>query len=114
MRTAYVFDRTEIITLVISFFFSSRRRHTISNRDWSSDVCSSDLLLEHPRGLGPRRRPAVGGAEAAVDPCGQIGVHGPASWSGRYQYGPSPGSRLIAPGRAPPKRRRRPVRDAAD
>src|SRR3989440_8787890 len=26
------------------FFFSSRRRHTISDRDWSSDVCSSDLL----------------------------------------------------------------------
>src|SRR6266403_3963623 len=25
------------------FFFSSRRRHTISLRDWSSDVCSSDL-----------------------------------------------------------------------
>src|SRR6266704_6263117 len=25
------------------FFFSSRRRHTISKRDWSSDVCSSDL-----------------------------------------------------------------------
>src|SRR5206468_8143905 len=25
------------------FFFSSRRRHTISDRDWSSDVCSSDL-----------------------------------------------------------------------
>src|SRR5699024_11611496 len=24
-------------------FFSSRRRHTISERDWSSDVCSSDL-----------------------------------------------------------------------
>src|SRR5690349_15456916 len=27
----------------ISFFFSSRRRHTRSLRDWSSDVCSSDL-----------------------------------------------------------------------
>src|SRR5699024_11851064 len=27
----------------INFFFSSRRRHTISKRDWSSDVCSSDL-----------------------------------------------------------------------
>src|SRR5699024_11355904 len=27
-----------------SFFFSSRRRHTRSKRDWSSDVCSSDLL----------------------------------------------------------------------
>src|SRR5699024_11254283 len=25
--------------------FSSRRRHTISKRDWSSDVCSSDLSL---------------------------------------------------------------------
>src|SRR5438874_11799777 len=27
------------------FFFSSRRRHTRSLRDWSSDVCSSDLSL---------------------------------------------------------------------
>src|SRR5438067_11275694 len=26
------------------FFFSSRRRHTRSKRDWSSDVCSSDLI----------------------------------------------------------------------
>src|SRR6266511_440178 len=34
------------------FFFSSRRRHTRFSRDWSSDVCSSDLttlvyVLEH-------------------------------------------------------------------
>src|SRR5690625_7117488 len=28
------------------FFFSSRRRHTRWPRDWSSDVCSSDLMLE--------------------------------------------------------------------
>src|SRR3989440_2748231 len=27
----------------VCFFFSSRRRHTRSDRDWSSDVCSSDL-----------------------------------------------------------------------
>src|SRR5207253_6398809 len=27
------------------FFFSSRRRHTRWPRDWSSDVCSSDLTL---------------------------------------------------------------------
>src|SRR5207245_8049188 len=27
-----------------SFFFSSRRRHTRCYRDWSSDVCSSDLF----------------------------------------------------------------------
>src|SRR5437868_14931340 len=29
--------------LTCFFFFSSRRRHTRSKRDWSSDVCSSDL-----------------------------------------------------------------------
>src|SRR5438105_12362215 len=36
------------------FFFSSRRRHTISTRDWSSDVCSSDLVddVDLVRGLG--------------------------------------------------------------
>src|SRR5690606_40937790 len=27
----------------VYFFFSSRRRHTRFSRDWSSDVCSSDL-----------------------------------------------------------------------
>src|SRR5699024_11910474 len=31
-----------IVTLFM-FFFSGRRRHTRSKRDWSSDVCSSDL-----------------------------------------------------------------------
>src|SRR5438309_10069251 len=30
--------------LVFFFFFSSRRRHTRWNCDWSSDVCSSDLV----------------------------------------------------------------------
>src|SRR5699024_11592747 len=29
-----------------NLLFSSRRRHTISKRDWSSDVCSADLILE--------------------------------------------------------------------
>src|SRR5690606_41084311 len=29
--------------LSVFFFFSSRRRHTRFSRDWSSDVCSSDL-----------------------------------------------------------------------
>src|SRR5437870_11297889 len=36
---------------VVLFFFSSRRRHTRWPRDWSSDVCSSDLLSSY---LGPR------------------------------------------------------------
>src|SRR5207245_3703776 len=30
----------------LCFFFSSRRRHTRCYRDWSSDVCSSDLDIE--------------------------------------------------------------------
>src|SRR3712207_7445394 len=33
---------------VYLFFFSSRRRHTRYWRDWSSDVCSSDLLTTVP------------------------------------------------------------------
>src|SRR5207245_4041516 len=31
-------------TILYHFFFSSRRRHTRCYRDWSSDVCSSDLI----------------------------------------------------------------------
>src|SRR5207302_3212164 len=34
-------------TCIYFFFFSSRRRHTRFSRDWSSDVCSSDLLPWH-------------------------------------------------------------------
>src|SRR6266480_5366789 len=38
----------------IDFFFSSRRRHTRWTGDWSSDVCSSDLLLSPAcSGRGP-------------------------------------------------------------
>src|SRR2546429_3134357 len=43
--------------VVFFFFFSSRRRHTRCSRDWSSDVCSSDLsachihlAADHPEG----------------------------------------------------------------
>src|SRR5699024_11337972 len=45
------------------FFFSSRRRHTRSKRDWSSDVCSSDLgiLVRHITGLS-----AAGGFTGAT------------------------------------------------
>src|SRR5256885_4166329 len=31
--------------ILFCFFFSSRRRHTRLQGDWSSDVCSSDLIL---------------------------------------------------------------------
>src|SRR6266511_5170601 len=45
----FFFSRYQLISFF--FFFSSRRRHTRFSRDWSSDVCSSDLLRpgEPPR-----------------------------------------------------------------
>src|SRR6266446_935478 len=45
---------------VYFFFFSSRRRHTRLQGDWSSDVCSSDLV---ELDLEPPRQPAHGGLE---------------------------------------------------
>src|SRR5690349_17498938 len=38
------------------FFFSSRRRHTRSLRDWSSDVCSSDLINHGFEKKGDKKR----------------------------------------------------------
>src|SRR5207245_8760496 len=49
------------ILSVLLFFFSSRRRHTRCYRDWSSDVCSSDL-------------PSIGVALTLVDPNGLTAV----------------------------------------
>src|SRR6266511_2717592 len=55
------------------FFFSSRRRHTRFSRDWSSDVCSSDLVgIEQrvaPRGDRGHRGGGnrLGGARARHD-----------------------------------------------
>src|SRR2546429_6198795 len=43
------------------FFFSSRRRHTRCSRDWSSDVCSSDL-----RSFQPAQASATGSAPVSV------------------------------------------------
>src|SRR5699024_2797756 len=61
-----------------AFFFSSRRRHTRSKRDWSSDVCSSDLQGVGDHGqtgdvdqvFGDRGR---GGARRQAD--GAVGLH---------------------------------------
>src|SRR5688500_19440569 len=38
-----------------SFFFSSRRRHTRLQGDWSSDVCSSDLVVASMSGCAGQR-----------------------------------------------------------
>src|SRR6266542_4776335 len=64
----------------ISFFFSSRRRHTRCYRDWSSDVCSSDLFqaddADRPREPPSRdQRTRVGdtaGLAGIVHPGGQM------------------------------------------
>src|SRR5207245_3474573 len=50
--------RSLTLRIGLIFFFSSRRRHTRCYRDWSSDVCSSDL------GRGPRE---VGHRPVALD-----------------------------------------------
>src|SRR2546426_2740281 len=38
-----------LLPLCLYFFFSSRRRHTRLQGDWSSDVCSSDLAVLRPQ-----------------------------------------------------------------
>src|SRR5690606_40836987 len=49
------------------FFFSSRRRHTRFSRDWSSDVCSSDLSREDALILEEEKLGAVGGYHDRFD-----------------------------------------------
>src|SRR5437588_11240742 len=49
---------------MVVFFFSSRRRHTRSLCDWSSDVCSSDL--ERERGGAAGRRFTLIGRDGTV------------------------------------------------
>src|SRR5207245_1483503 len=57
-----------VLTNVFLFFFSSRRRHTRCYRDWSSDVCSSDLIASSkPAGaVGAARLAALAGFEDAI------------------------------------------------
>src|SRR5947209_4093320 len=55
------------LSFVVFFFFSSRRRHTRYWRDWSSDVCSSDLHPFDAEIVAQRRlllRPGMVEAEA--------------------------------------------------
>src|SRR5205085_5753521 len=55
---------------ILFFFFSSRRRHTRFDCDWSSDVCSSDLRqpARPPRQARARRRRLAATAAAALAP----------------------------------------------
>src|SRR5206468_6035533 len=57
------------------FFFSSRRRHTRSDRDWSSDVCSSDLGMVPGTALPPKAAtPEPGAAARALAAIRQAGA----------------------------------------
>src|SRR5690606_40147225 len=53
---------------ILLFFFSSRRRHTSFSRDWSSDVCSSDLGAVAPQYF-------VDSLRIVAEPCTD-GLHG--------------------------------------
>src|SRR6266542_4649863 len=82
------------------FFFSSRRRHTRCYRDWSSDVCSSDLPREGAREAGRdgraepddvRRdepRPGEGGGGAAREGVGRAPAAARAALGGERREDP--------------------------
>src|SRR5687768_18612494 len=57
----------EKVSSDVCFFFSSRRRHTRCSRDWSSDVCSSDLLLTSGEELLAAYDPAEPPAALVLD-----------------------------------------------
>src|SRR5205807_7931968 len=52
---------------IFFFFFSSRRRHTRLQGDWSSDVCSSDLVFV--RSFSPRPKQENGIFLSGMEPC---------------------------------------------
>src|SRR5207249_9328914 len=60
---------------IFFFFFSSRRRHTRSKRDWSSDVCSSDLVFQIPTAFsaGFMKDPPAQGTAVSSPPNEQEG-----------------------------------------
>src|SRR5258707_9698067 len=65
----FVFSRTNMFFQFFFFFFSSRRRHTRYWRDWSSDVCSSDLSDAPCAQLGVVR------AQGASEGFGDVAAH---------------------------------------
>src|SRR5215813_4615369 len=56
----------------VFFFFSSRRRHTRCGRDWSSDVCSSDLIVAALGGAVPLLANMVEGGKTPTLPAVEL------------------------------------------
>src|SRR2546430_12513353 len=50
---------TSYASVPLFFFFSSRRRHTRFDCDWSSDVCSSDLFRREARAVAQMSHPNI-------------------------------------------------------
>src|SRR2546422_2212313 len=68
-----------LLVFLLFFFFSSRRRHTRCSRDWSSDVCSSDLHSKNNtchRSSSVSRTPNVAAPYAGRGPKDGIAVWG--------------------------------------
>src|SRR5205809_4920337 len=81
--------------LEIFFFFSSRRRHTRCSRDWSSDVCSSDLATMATDPTGSTCADSVGNAEPCSTP-GAVHVAGiPGPGCKDANGNPGPGCTLV-------------------
>src|SRR5690625_473077 len=113
----------------IFFFFSRRRRHTRWPRDWSSDVCSSDLAARSSCGLHlwrktPRQSPARPAAPSPLTASGwgrstggvgvfprvhSLSLRGEVLDAGAGHQGGAPGSAARAPspegGTGPPPRK---------
>src|SRR3712207_9490809 len=88
----YMICKTTALKLYTAIFFSSRRRHTRYWRDWSSDVCSSDLprgprrLLRGRRRRGHRSDPAEARRGAHAGRLGErrVGEEGRSRWAPDY------------------------------
>src|SRR6266542_6006863 len=81
---AYYLFSDDLSSAFVFFFFSSRRPHTICYRDWSSDVCSSDL---HGRRRSTYSRAVLLDSWSASDPDSwrseerRVGKEGRSRWS---------------------------------
>src|SRR5690625_8052191 len=61
-------------SVYVIFFFSSRRRHTRWPRDWSSDVCSSDLRVHSMKDVAAPRKAIIHIQNTAPGPPKAIAV----------------------------------------
>src|SRR5256885_11054272 len=69
-----MYDSIRVLLHIVFFFFSSRRRHTRLQGDWSSDVCSSDLGAARRIGITAKAREVRGVDRVVVKDGDAIGA----------------------------------------